>query len=582
MRTGRTGWRGSTRSSARAVAGRTPWSNSSGCVCRSTGSGRPSSPGRERRRWWWRSERARARLERPVRRAPAVPDRLSRAQLRGARGGGRRRASARAAAIREALEHDRRAGGRDRPAAGVEPRRRRGGARARDRQGRPPGGARRRRLRARRLHGRERRQRARPPVPRRSVVPRQGIRHVLPARHGDRAAPDLGAGARRAAAAQRDDAPGRQHERLHLRDRDRRRVRLEGGHARAWGRDPHRDARRRRLLPRPARHAEGRRCRRDRRRGRASALEPRRRRVSERFLVTGAYGCIGAWVLRQLVREGVHVIAADFATDDSRVAALLEPEERSDIGFVRVDVSRPDEVAALFQHEPTHVIHLAALQVPACRADPVRGAQVNVVGTAAVFAAAAAAGVQTPVLYASSAAAFAAADDGTDPSGHPDTHYGVFKLANEETARLFAAESGLASIGLRPYVVYGPGRDQGLTSAPTLAMQAAARGERFTIPYSGRSQLQFARDAAAAFVAAARAPFDGAVALNVPGLTVSVDEIVAAVERAVPEAVGTIDVTGPPLPFPPELDSSAFGSVVGDLPVTPLDEGVAATIEHFR
>ena len=302
--------------------------------------------------------------------------------------------------------------------------------------------------------------------------------------------------------------------------------------------------------------------------------------MSERFLVTGAYGCIGAWALRQLVREGVDVVASDVGADDRRVAALLGPDERSRIRFVHADVSQPDEVAALFEHEPTHVIHLAALQVPFCRADPVRGAQVNVGGTVAVFAAAAAAGLRTPVVYASSAAAFAAADDGTEPSGHPATHYGVYKLANEESARVFAADSGLASIGLRPYVVYGPGRDQGLTSAPTLAMRAAALGEPFTISYSGRSQLQYAEDAAAAFVAAARSSFDGAVALNVPGLTASVDEIVAAIDRIVPDA--RIEVAGPPLPFPPELDTTAFASVVGNLPITPLDEGVAATIEHFK
>ena len=308
--------------------------------------------------------------------------------------------------------------------------------------------------------------------------------------------------------------------------------------------------------------------------------------MSDRFLVTGAYGCIGAWVLRQLVREGVDVIAADAATDDHRVAALLEPGERSRIRFVRADVSRRDEVAALFAHEPTHVIHLAALQVPACQADPVLGAQVNVVGTVAVLAAAAAAGLRTPVVYASSAAAFAAVDGGgsppAEPSGHPDTHYGVFKLANEESARVFSAQAGLASIGLRPYVVYGPGRDQGLTSAPTRAMLAAARGEEFTIPYSGRSQLQYGPDVAAAFVAAARAPFTGATVVNVPGVGASVKEIVAAIERAAPEARGRIGVDGPPLPFPPELDASGFAAAVGELPVTPLDEGVAATIAHFR
>lgn len=302
--------------------------------------------------------------------------------------------------------------------------------------------------------------------------------------------------------------------------------------------------------------------------------------MSERILVTGAHGCIGAWVLWHLVREGVEVVAADYSTDDRRVAALLGEEERSRIEFVQVDVSRPEEVAALFEHEPTRVVHLAALQVPACREDPVRGAQVNVTGTVAVFAGAARANAR--VVYASSAAAFAADDDGTEPSGHPATHYGVFKLANEEAARIFAAEGGLTSIGLRPYVVYGPGRDQGLTSAPTLAMEAAARGGRYTIPYSGRSQLQFASDAAAAFVAAARAPVEGATVLNLPGVTASMDEIVAAIERAVPEAASTIDVTGPPLPFPPELDASAFASVVGDLPVTSLDDGVAATIGYFR
>jgi UDP-glucuronate 4-epimerase len=305
--------------------------------------------------------------------------------------------------------------------------------------------------------------------------------------------------------------------------------------------------------------------------------------VSERFLVTGAYGCIGAWVLRQLVDEGVDVVAADASTDDHRVTALLSPDELRGIRLLRADISRPDEVAGLFEHAPTRVVHLAALQVPFCRADPVRGAQVNVVGTVAILAAAASAGLEMPVVYASSAAAFAAADAGDgDPSGHPATHYGVYKFANEESARVFAAESGVASIGLRPYVVYGPGRDQGLTSAPTAAMRAAARGEPFTIPYSGRSQLQYAPDAAAAFVAAARAPFRGATVVNVPGVAVSVEETVAAIERAVPAAAGTIDVTGPPLPFPEELDTSAFAEVAGEAPLTPFDEGVAATIEHFR
>src|SRR5690606_31031575 len=113
-----------------------------------------------------------------------------------------------------------------------------------------------------------------------------------------------------------------------------------------------------------------------------------------------------------------------------------------------------------------HVIHLAALQVPFCRADPVKGAQVNVVGTANVFEAARQHGVPQ-VAYASSIAIFGAPEDyppgllPNDAPPRPRTLYGVYKQANEGMARIYWQEHGLGSIGLRPYTVFGLGRDQG-------------------------------------------------------------------------------------------------------------------------
>jgi nucleoside-diphosphate-sugar epimerase len=308
--------------------------------------------------------------------------------------------------------------------------------------------------------------------------------------------------------------------------------------------------------------------------------------MPERFLVTGAYGCIGAWSVRQLVREGVEVIGVDAGDDDHRVRELLDADELAAARFVKADVSDPAQVADLFALDPTHVIHLAALQVPACRENPVLGALVNVVGTAAVFGAALAHGLSSPIVYASSVAAFGAADgEGyvpTDPSAQPETHYGVFKIANEGTARVFALESSLASIGLRPSVVYGACRDTGLTSAPTVAMRAAAHGSDYTIPFGGSCEFQFAPDAAAAFIAAARAPFAGAAVVNIPGTPLAIEEVVAEIERVVPESAGRIGFEGPPLPFPDTLDSSRFRSVVGTVRVTPFGEGVAETVWHFR
>src|SRR4029079_5905398 len=128
----------------------------------------------------------------------------------------------------------------------------------------------------------------------------------------------------------------------------------------------------------------------------------------------------------------------------------------------------------------TNVIHLAALQVPFCRADPPRGALVNVVGTVNVFEA-----VKrrldrmAPIAYTSSMGAYSSADvdpatgrllEDADP--HPLTHYGVYKVANEGTARIYALDDGLRSIGVRPLTVYGAGRDQGMTSGPTVAIAA--------------------------------------------------------------------------------------------------------------
>jgi len=113
-------------------------------------------------------------------------------------------------------------------------------------------------------------------------------------------------------------------------------------------------------------------------------------------------------------------------------------------------------------------------------------------------------------------------------------------------------------------------------------MEAAAHGLGYTIAYSGRCEMQYAPDVAAAFIAAARASFSGATVVNVPGTSVLIEEVVAEIERAVPEVAGRIEINGPPLPFPEELDSSTFADIVGSVPLTPLSEGIAATIAHFR
>src|SRR5205823_5880493 len=169
----------------------------------------------------------------------------------------------------------------------------------------------------------------------------------------------------------------------------------------------------------------------------------------------------------------------------------------TDIGAVR---------SALKASGARRLIHLAGLRVPACKADPVAGAFVNVVGTLNVFESARALEVER-VIYASSAAVFGAGDEESpldeSAASEPTTHYGVFKRANEGNARVYYLDHGLSSVGLRPLTVYGVNRDSGLTSDPTRAMKAAVLGVPFQIRFSGATDFQYVADTAAAFIACA-------------------------------------------------------------------------------
>lgn len=309
----------------------------------------------------------------------------------------------------------------------------------------------------------------------------------------------------------------------------------------------------------------------------------------ERVFVTGALGCIGAWVTRNLLRAGVPVTVFDLGSDRKRLNLILEPEEVAAIDFVRGDVTDTAAVEdALRACGARRVIHLAALQVPFCRANPPLGAAVNVIGTINTFEAAKALGIEH-VVYASSAAVYGSGADydrdviENDAPFLPQNLYGVFKLANQGTARIYHQDYGINSIGLRPYTVYGPGRDQGMTSTPTRAMLAAAAGQPWRISFGGRNGFQFADDAAKIFIQAAEvADWEGAESFNLGGSIAHMSEVVAAIERAAPAVAGRITFEAEPLALPAGTSDHALAGAIGPLPLTPLDEGVAFTIDHFR
>jgi nucleoside-diphosphate-sugar epimerase len=306
--------------------------------------------------------------------------------------------------------------------------------------------------------------------------------------------------------------------------------------------------------------------------------------------MTGGYGCIGSWVARQLVEQGQEVWVFDLKEDTHRVDLLLDREQRGRVHFVAGDVSEPEQLrVAVERVGATHLLHLAGLQTPTCRANPVLGAKVNVIGTLAVFEAAVALKGQVErVVYASSAAVHGPADPGgVGPVADevrlaPLTHYGAYKVCNELNARVYWLDNGVTSVGLRPWTVYGVGRDFGMTSEPTKAIKAVAAGRAYRISYGGRQDLQYVGDVAGTFLRALSAPFEGADAFNVRGAVVPIETFVSVLREVAPEADGLVSHGDRQLPIAFDLDDARLEARLGPIPRTPLRDGVAETYRRFK
>lgn len=290
-------------------------------------------------------------------------------------------------------------------------------------------------------------------------------------------------------------------------------------------------------------------------------------------LVTGAAGCIGAWTIKGLREIGATPVIYDLSETPHRMSLIME--DISGLIRVRGDVTNYDQLSATIRdHNVTAIIHLAALQVPFAKADPIKGTSVNVMGTTHILEAARQQGIRR-IAFASSIAAPAMSNP-----DHLDTLYGAHKVCNEQMARVYWQDWGLGSVCIRPGVIYGPGRDQGMSAAPTLALLAACFGYAYDIPFSGPVAYVHAEDAAQRFIAAISRDNPGAFVFDMDGTVVDMGDVLRAISTVCPDH--KITVSGMSLPFPANKDDGRLDAYLEIGPHRAFADGLADTATIFR
>lgn len=290
-------------------------------------------------------------------------------------------------------------------------------------------------------------------------------------------------------------------------------------------------------------------------------------------LITGAAGCIGAWVVKGLREIGANPIVYDLSEDRRRLNLIMDNAQSVD--WVKGDITDYKQLSDVVESKEIFaIIHLAALQVPFAKANPILGTNVNVMGTTHIFEAARHAGIDR-VAYASSIAAPA-----MGANDFLDTLYGAHKVCNEQMAKVYWQDWQVPSVCIRPGVIYGPGRDQGMSAAPTLGLLAAFAGRTYDIPFIGPVSYVHVEDAAQRFIGAISRETEGAEVFDMNGVVVDMECVLSNMESVLP--YNGVTASGSALPFPAIPDDGLLDRFVDARPHRSFLDGLSGTVDMFR
>jgi nucleoside-diphosphate-sugar epimerase len=293
----------------------------------------------------------------------------------------------------------------------------------------------------------------------------------------------------------------------------------------------------------------------------------------KKIIIFGGCGFLGSWIVKSFLLKGYNVSIFDLKIQKELLSYVVG-KDINKIKFIQGDITNYDQVQEATS-KMDHVINLAGLMTPDCSSNPILGAKVNVLGSINVFEALKKNNIKF-LVYASSAGVFGQKDK---YNPFPETHYGAYKLAVEGVARAYFNEANISSVGIRPYVIYGPGREIGGTAGVTLACKAAKQGYNYTINFSGKAGFVFVEDVTNLVERLIdKAPI-GALTMNINGITTSVENFVSIIKKIIPDA--KVKFNGKPLNVVEEILGGGPSKIFYDFKYTSLDHGINKTINFY-
>lgn len=293
----------------------------------------------------------------------------------------------------------------------------------------------------------------------------------------------------------------------------------------------------------------------------------------EKIIIFGGCGFLGSWIVKAFLKKGYSVSIFDLKIQKELLSHVVG-EDINKIKFINGDITNYDQVQESI-NDMDHVINLAGLMTPDCSSNPILGAKVNLLGSINVFEALKKNNNKF-LVYASSAGVFGQKDHYYP---FPETHYGAYKLAVEGVARAYLNEDGISSVGIRPYVIYGPGREVGGTAGVTLACKAAKQGESYTVNFSGKAGFVYVQDVVDLVeMSIAQIP-SGALTFNINGITADVSDFISLIKKNIP--LSDIGIEGDPLSVVDEIRGNEPSKTFKKFKYTSLEDGIKRTIDFY-